>query len=42
MGFVEEARLPDFYGPGDGKVIYVKELAAGVPQVSEIRPEPPR
>ena len=28
MGFVEEARLPDFYGPGDGKVIYVKDLAA--------------
>jgi len=27
MGFVEEARLPDFYGPGDGKIIYVKELA---------------
>jgi ribosomal protein S18 acetylase RimI-like enzyme len=27
MGFREEARLPDFYGPGDGKVIYVKELA---------------
>lgn len=26
MGFVEEARLPDFYAPGDGKVIYVKEL----------------
>jgi acetoin utilization deacetylase AcuC-like enzyme/GNAT superfamily N-acetyltransferase len=26
MGFREEARLPDFYGPGDGKVIYVKEL----------------
>jgi ribosomal protein S18 acetylase RimI-like enzyme len=26
MGFIEEARLPDFYGPGDGKVIYVKEL----------------
>jgi ribosomal protein S18 acetylase RimI-like enzyme len=28
MGFEEEARLPDFYGPGDGKVIYVKSLAA--------------
>jgi acetoin utilization deacetylase AcuC-like enzyme/GNAT superfamily N-acetyltransferase len=26
MGFREEARLADFYGPGDGKVIYVKEL----------------
>jgi len=42
MGFVEEARLPDFYGPGDGKVIYAKELAAGASQISEIRPEPPR
>jgi acetoin utilization deacetylase AcuC-like enzyme/N-acetylglutamate synthase-like GNAT family acetyltransferase len=28
MGFAEDARLPDFYGPGDGKVIYVKELAS--------------
>ncbi|MGH6749630.1 MAG: GNAT family N-acetyltransferase [Methyloceanibacter sp.] len=28
MGFVEEARLPDFYAPGDGKVIYVKELGS--------------
>jgi acetoin utilization deacetylase AcuC-like enzyme/GNAT superfamily N-acetyltransferase len=27
MGFHEEARLPHFYGPGDGKVIYVKTLA---------------
>lgn len=26
MGFVEDARLADFYGPGDGKVIYVKSL----------------
>jgi len=26
MGFHEEARLSDFYGPGDGKVIYVKNL----------------
>jgi acetoin utilization deacetylase AcuC-like enzyme/GNAT superfamily N-acetyltransferase len=26
MGFQEEARLADFYGPGDGKVIYVKDL----------------
>jgi acetoin utilization deacetylase AcuC-like enzyme/GNAT superfamily N-acetyltransferase len=31
MGFVEEARLPDFYGEGDGKVIYVKSLAASAP-----------
>jgi GNAT superfamily N-acetyltransferase len=28
MGFAEDARLLDFYGPGDSKVIYVKELAA--------------
>jgi ribosomal protein S18 acetylase RimI-like enzyme len=27
MGFTEEARLSDFYGTGDGKVIYVKALA---------------
>jgi acetoin utilization deacetylase AcuC-like enzyme/GNAT superfamily N-acetyltransferase len=26
MGFVEDARLAGFYGPGDGKVIYRKEL----------------
>lgn len=26
MGFTEHARLPDFYAPGDGKVIYVDEL----------------
>jgi len=26
MGFQEDARLPDFYGPGDGKIIYVKEV----------------
>ncbi len=31
MGFEEEARLPDFYGPGDGKVIYVKALAPSAP-----------
>ncbi|MGC1177960.1 MAG: GNAT family N-acetyltransferase [Methyloceanibacter sp.] len=34
MGFCEEARLPDFYGPGDGKVIYVKRLHAA-PTVGE-------
>jgi len=34
MGFCEEARLPDFYGPGDGKVIYVKTLHAA-PTVGE-------
>jgi acetoin utilization deacetylase AcuC-like enzyme/L-amino acid N-acyltransferase YncA len=27
MGFAEEARLPDFYAPGDSKIIYMKELA---------------
>lgn len=26
MGFVEQAFLPDFYAPGDGKIIYVKSL----------------
>jgi D-alanine-D-alanine ligase len=28
LGFTEQARLPDFYAPGDGKVIYVKTLGA--------------
>lgn len=32
MGFEEEARLPDFYGPGDGKIIYVKSLSPASPQ----------
>jgi ribosomal protein S18 acetylase RimI-like enzyme len=27
MGFAEQARLADFYGLGDGKIIYVKALA---------------
>jgi acetoin utilization deacetylase AcuC-like enzyme/GNAT superfamily N-acetyltransferase len=35
MGFHEEARLPDFYGPGDGKVIYVKALAPSSPAGQE-------
>lgn len=26
MGFGVGARLPDFYGPGDGKIVYVKDL----------------
>ena len=26
MGFREEARLADFYAPGDGKIVYVKVL----------------
>jgi acetoin utilization deacetylase AcuC-like enzyme/GNAT superfamily N-acetyltransferase len=30
MGFHEESRLPDFYAPGDGKVIYAKALAPSV------------
>jgi ribosomal protein S18 acetylase RimI-like enzyme len=33
MGFTEQARLPDFYGPGDGKVIYVKVISPGGPSV---------
>ena len=32
MGFAEEARLPDFYGPDDGKVIYVKSLSPSAPE----------
>jgi len=28
MGFEEDARLPDFYAPGDSKVIYVKDVSA--------------
>jgi len=28
VGFHEEARLANFYGPGDGKIIYVKALAS--------------
>lgn len=28
LGFAEQALLPDFYAPGDGKVIYVKTLDA--------------
>ena len=28
MGFESEARLPDFYAPGDGKIVYVKALDA--------------
>lgn len=27
MGFREAARLPDFYAPGDGKIVYVKAPA---------------
>jgi ribosomal protein S18 acetylase RimI-like enzyme len=25
-GYVQQALIPDFYAPGDGKIIYVKEL----------------
>lgn len=35
MGFQEEARLPDFYAPGDGKVIYAKALA----EATALRPD---
>lgn len=28
LGFAEQALLPDFYAPGDGKVIYVKTLGS--------------
>lgn len=28
MGFREGSRLPDFYAPGDGKIVFVKDLAA--------------
>jgi ribosomal protein S18 acetylase RimI-like enzyme len=28
MGFSEQARIADFYAPGDGKIIYMKPLAA--------------
>ncbi|MCC6785475.1 MAG: GNAT family N-acetyltransferase [Planctomycetes bacterium] len=27
-GYVEEARLRDFYAPGDAKVVYLREIAA--------------
>jgi hypothetical protein len=26
MKYLQQALIPDFYGPGDGKIIYVKEL----------------
>jgi acetoin utilization deacetylase AcuC-like enzyme/GNAT superfamily N-acetyltransferase len=29
MGFREQARIPDFYAPGDGKIIYMKPLSTG-------------
>jgi acetoin utilization deacetylase AcuC-like enzyme/GNAT superfamily N-acetyltransferase len=42
MGFVEEARLPDFYAPGDGKVIYVKSIGhEPVPPGTDPRREQP-
>ena len=34
VGFVEQARLADFYAPGDGKIVYVKPLV-GPPNMSE-------
>jgi ribosomal protein S18 acetylase RimI-like enzyme len=42
LGFAEQARLPDFYAPGDGKVIYVKALGAetlGVEALDSVRLE---
>ncbi len=30
-GYVEEARLRDFYAPGDAKVVYLREIAAATP-----------
>ncbi len=43
MGFVEEARLPDFYAPSDGKVIYVKSIGhEPVPPGTEPSPGQPR
>ena len=41
MGFEEDARLPDFYAPGDGKVIYVKAARSrGLSSGSGPRSEP--
>ena len=42
MGFTEQARLPDFYGAGDGKVIYVKTLGSEASSVRNAgeRPAP--
>ena len=40
MGFAEDARLPDFYGPGDSKVIYVKELGPESSQHAPFRRNP--
>ena len=37
MGFEAEARLADFYAPGDGKIVYVKALD---PEASEPRRHP--
>jgi D-alanine-D-alanine ligase len=36
LGFSEQARLPDFYAPGDGKVIYVKTLGVETPRVESL------
>jgi D-alanine-D-alanine ligase len=36
LGFAEQARLPDFYAPGDGKVIYVKTLGVAAPVVETL------
>jgi D-alanine-D-alanine ligase-like ATP-grasp enzyme/ribosomal protein S18 acetylase RimI-like enzyme len=36
LGFAEQARLPDFYAPGDGKVIYVKTLSVATHDVETL------
>ena len=39
MGFREGARLPDFYAPGDGKIVFVKAAAAESRLLGQRRPE---
>jgi acetoin utilization deacetylase AcuC-like enzyme/GNAT superfamily N-acetyltransferase len=34
MGFEEQARLADFYAPGDSKIVYLKPLSGDQPQSS--------
>jgi len=35
IGFTKQVRLPDFYAPGDGKVIYAKALSPEGPRVAD-------